>query len=57
MESFKQLVELVSSAQKDAELFFEKGNKAAGTRLRKAMLESIKAAKEVRVSVSEKKNA
>lgn len=57
MKSFDKLVELVEGAKKDAALFSEKGNKTAGTRLRKTMIEVVKAAKEVRIEVQEKKNA
>ena len=55
-ELLDNLVELVDSIREDAAKFDEKGNKAAGTRVRKAM-QAIKAnAQEVRVYVSEKNN-
>ena len=34
MEKFTELKELIATAEKDVASFFEKGNKAAGTRLR-----------------------
>ena len=37
MEKFIELKNLVTSAEADATKFYEKGNKAAGTRLRNAM--------------------
>lgn len=56
-ELLDNLVELVDSIREDAAKFDEKGNKAAGTRVRKAM-QSIKAtAQDVRAYVSEKNNA
>jgi hypothetical protein len=56
-ELLDNLVELVDSIREDAAKFDEKGNKAAGTRVRKAM-QSIKAtAQDVRTYVSEKNNA
>lgn len=57
MKNYQELRDLAVSAETEAKSFFEKGNKAAGTRLRKAMMEIIKLAKAVRVDVSEKKNA
>lgn len=56
MEKFKQLEELVASAKKDAELFYSKGNKAAGTRLRNALQQVKVAATDIRKEVTEKKN-
>lgn len=56
-ELLDNLVELVDGIREDAAKFEEKGNKAAGTRVRKAM-QSIKAtAQDVRVYVSEKNNS
>jgi hypothetical protein len=51
MELFNQLEELVNSAKKDAQAFYEKGNKAAGTRLRKAMMEAKNKAQDIRKNV------
>lgn len=56
-ELLNQMTELLNDIQDDAAKFEEKGNKAAGTRVRKAM-QNIKAvAQEVRVYVSAKNNA
>ena len=44
----KQINEQIASFQKDANLQVEKGNKAAGTRARKATLEISKLMKEFR---------
>lgn len=37
MENFGKVKELVSAIEKDAEKFYNSGNGAAGTRVRKAM--------------------
>lgn len=57
MEKFKALQELVNAAEKDAATFYEKGNKAAGTRLRNALQQLKVAATDIRKDVTEKKNA
>ena len=56
MDKFKELKALVEAAEADATAFFEKGNKAAGTRLRNAMQKSKVLAQEVRNAVTAKKN-
>ena len=56
MQSFEKIKELVASAEADVSKFDEKGNKAAGTRVRKAMQEIKALAQAVRQEVSEKNN-
>ncbi|OAQ38243.1 histone H1 [Pedobacter psychrophilus] len=56
MDKFKELKELISSAEADATAFFDKGNKAAGTRLRNAMQQSKVLAQDIRNEVTAKKN-
>jgi hypothetical protein len=56
MQKFTTLKELIASAENDAEAFYKKGNKAAGTRLRGAMQKLKVAAAEIRKEVIEKKN-
>jgi hypothetical protein len=56
MQNFTALKELIASAEKDAEAFYNKGNNAAGTRLRGAMQKLKVAATEIRKEVTEKKN-
>jgi hypothetical protein len=56
MEKFKSLKELIDAAEADAAAFYEKGNKAAGTRLRNAMQNLKAAATDIRKEVTEKKN-
>tara|TARA_B100001123_G_scaffold348512_1_gene397992 strand:+ start:4229 stop:4402 length:174 start_codon:yes stop_codon:yes gene_type:complete len=56
MELYEKLAEVVSAAREDAEKFYDKGNAAAGTRLRKAMQEAKGLAQELRLDVQAKKN-
>ncbi|TWI97589.1 hypothetical protein JN11_03411 [Mucilaginibacter frigoritolerans] len=56
MEQIAKLKELIASAEIDAEKF-NKGNSAAGTRLRNTMQQLKATAQEVRNTVTEKKNA
>lgn len=53
--NIEQLESLVATAKVEATKF-EKGNKTAGTRLRKAALQITKLCKVIRTEVSEKKN-
>ncbi|AEN72880.1 conserved hypothetical protein, conserved [Rhodothermus marinus SG0.5JP17-172] len=57
MSRFDQLRDLVLGLEQDFKKFYEKGNKAAGTRIRKAMQELKKLAQEIRVEIQEKKKA
>ena len=56
MESFEQIKEAISAAEADVAKFVEKGNKAAGTRVRQAMQEIKKLAQQVRLDVQDMKN-
>jgi len=56
MEKFKAVKELVASVENDVANFYEKGNKAAGTRLRNAMQQLKVIATDIRKEVTEKKN-
>ncbi len=55
MSRFSELVDLVHSFEKDFIKFYDKGNKSAGTRVRKAMNELKRKAQEVRKEVQEVK--
>lgn len=57
MEKFKALQELVAATEKDAQAFYDKGNKAAGTRLRNALQQLKVTANDIRKEVTEKKTA
>jgi hypothetical protein len=54
MELLNQLQEVLDSVQEDATKFYEKGNKAAGTRVRKAMQNIKGLAQDVRKDISDK---
>jgi hypothetical protein len=53
MEQLEQLQEIIDAARVDAQKFFDSGNKAAGTRLRKHMQNIKSIAQDMRVMVSE----
>lgn len=55
MEKLGALKETVDSVGKDSSKFFEKGNKAAGTRARKSLQELKKLAQELRVAIQAEK--
>jgi hypothetical protein len=56
MEKFNEIKALIETAEKEAEAFFLRGNKSAGTRLRGAMQTLKNLAQEVRTEVQEIKN-
>lgn len=55
MEKFEELKALVAGLEEDATKFDQKGNKAAGTRLRKGCQEVKNLCQAIRVEVSERK--
>ena len=57
MSRYEELMELLSSAKDDFEKFYDGGNKAAGTRIRKSMQDLKQLAQEIRLEVQNKKNA
>lgn len=57
MEKFNQVKTLISQIETDAYKFYDKGNSAAGTRLRKAMLALKVHANQVRKDVTARKHA
>lgn len=56
-ENVQELMTTLTSALEEAEKFSEKGNKAAGTRVRKALLDVSKGCKDIRQQVTNEKNA
>lgn len=56
MARFDDLKEFVSSMERDFSQFYEKGNKAAGTRVRKGMQDLKKMAQDIRVEIQDRKN-
>jgi len=57
MEKFTKLKELIASVEADIEKFYNSGNGAAGTRVRKAMQDLKVLAQDIRTEVTEKKNS
>jgi hypothetical protein len=53
---FEELKSLVLSLEEDFSKFYAKGNKAAGTRVRKGMQDMKNLAQEIRVEVQSSKN-
>ena len=57
MARFDDLKDFVNDMERDFSQFYDKGNKAAGTRVRKGMQDLKKMAQDIRVEVQDKKNA
>jgi hypothetical protein len=57
MSRFDQLQQFVAGMEDDFKKFYEKGNKAAGTRVRKGMQDLKAMAQDIRAEVQGKKNA
>ncbi len=57
MSRFAQVRDLVMSLESDFEKFYEKGNQAAGTRVRGGLQALKTLAQEIRTEVQAKKNA
>jgi len=53
---YDELTGILEDAQEDLMKFYEKGNKAAGTRARKSMMELKDLAHEIRQEIQEIKN-
>ncbi len=53
---YSKLVSMVEGLESDFTAFYEKGNKAAGTRVRKGMQEMKSLAQDIRLDVQAKKN-
>jgi hypothetical protein len=56
MELYEQLKKLVTELEDDFSKFYEKGNKTAGTRVRKGCQDIKNLCQDIRVDVSDKKN-
>ena len=56
MSKFSDVKNLVMSLEADFEKFYDKGNQAAGTRVRKGMQDLKNLAQEIRTEVQDKKN-
>ena len=55
-QNFKKLNDKLNSLKEEFEKFYEKNNKAAGTRIRKGMRELKVLAQEIRVDVQNRKS-
>jgi hypothetical protein len=56
MEKYAKLKSLIINIEDDFSKFYEKGNKAAGTRARKAMQDVKVLAQDIRKEIQDKKN-
>lgn len=56
MEKFVKVKELVGAIEADVEKFYNQGNSAAGTRVRKGMQDLKVLAQEIRTEETDKKN-
>ncbi|HEY4655718.1 MAG TPA: histone H1 [Cyclobacteriaceae bacterium] len=56
MQKFQELKNLIASLEGDIDKFYNKGNSAAGTRVRKGMQELKTIAQGIRAEVQELKN-
>jgi rubrerythrin len=56
MEIFNNIKEIMAEAEDDVSKFYEKGNKAAAVRIRKAMQDVKKLAQDLRIHVQDTKN-
>lgn len=57
MSRYDEMNELVDQLEPDINKFYEKGNKAAGTRARKTLQQMKKKAQEIRMEIQEWKNS
>lgn len=56
MQKFNDLKGLLEGLEGDADKFFNKGNNAAGTRVRKGLQELRNLSQDLRLKIQEKKN-
>ncbi|MBK1441010.1 histone H1 [Parapedobacter sp. ISTM3] len=57
IQKFNELKSLIDGLEGDADKFFNKGNNAAGTRVRKGLQEVKNLAQEIRLEIQDAKNA
>lgn len=57
MSRYEEMNELLEELKPDVNKFYEKGNKAAGTRARKTLQTMKKKAQEIRLEIQEWKNS
>ena len=56
MNRVEQMQSLIAELEPEMTKFYEKGNKAAGTRARKQLQEIKKVSQKIRLEIQEKKN-
>ena len=56
-EAIDAMIEQLACCQEDATKFEEKGNDAAGRRIRRCLMDISKASKELRAAIQEERNA
>jgi hypothetical protein len=56
MKKFEEVKSLVTALEADADKFYNKGNNAAGTRIRKGMQDLKNLAQAIRLEIQETKN-
>lgn len=56
IEKFNELKGLIEGLEGDADKFFNKGNSAAGTRVRKGLQDAKNLAQEIRLEIQAAKN-
>ncbi|RYE27860.1 MAG: histone H1 [Sphingobacteriaceae bacterium] len=57
MKKFNEIKKLIESLDADADKFYNKGNSAAGTRIRKGMQDLKNMAQSIRLEIQDTKNA
>lgn len=57
IQKFNELKNLIEGLEADADKFFNKGNNAAGTRVRKGLQEVKNLAQAIRLEIQEAKNS
>jgi len=53
---FEELKAVITDLQRDVDRFYEKGNKSAGTRVRKGMQDIKKLSQAIRIDVQDRKS-
>lgn len=56
-ERFTELADLINGLEGDADKFYNKGNSAAGTRVRKGLQDIKNLAQAIRLEIQESKNS
>ncbi|MCC6549185.1 MAG: histone H1 [Ignavibacteriaceae bacterium] len=57
MDQYNKLLDALKNLEGDFQKFYDKGNSAAGTRLRKGLSDLKKLAQDIRIDIQEVKNS